>query len=174
MFGVGGRKRVKDQAVNAITENLRSQLTVYLNAGVLITAIQDDPYVAGYIQGKILSFIAYFVRAEGLAQEDANVVSGLVLLNVFGRDPAVAVSQAIKQHIAGRSPQYQEGQRKGVAVVAYAVGAQDVTRDPEYSKAVALFRSIEHSLEGTSDSDNHGVAIAGLEQLWLAQRLERL
>lgn len=172
MFGLfGGGKKAQDKAITAITENLRIQLGGYIKFGNLVGIVQQDPYVAGYIQGKLLSFNAYFIKAEGLPAEDAQTVTGMVLMNLFGRDQAMVVSQAIIAHGGNLSPQFQNGQRKGALVVAYAVGAQDVRRDPDYTRAIAHFRQMEKKQGSESQSNDHWAAITGLEHIWFGDRL---
>lgn len=165
MFGQIRRKMAQDRAVNTITENLSIQLAPYIRSGVLIGAIQNNAYIAGYIQGKILSSISYLVKTDGLATEDANLVSGLILLNLFGRDQAIRVSQLIKSHIANKSGPYEEGKRKGSTIVAYAMGAMDITRDPDYSKAL-------NAIPRADKADRYQ-AVAGLEEIWFTNALER-
>ncbi len=172
MLGLfGGSKKARDKAISTITDNLRIQLSGYIKFGNLVGTIQQDPYVAGYIQGKLLSFNAYFNKAEGLPAEDAEAVTGMVLLNLFGENQAMVVSQTIKTHSGNRSSQFLDGQRKGAQVVAYAVGAQDVRLDPNYARAIATFRAIENKHGSGSKLTDHWAAISGLEQIWCGDRL---
>lgn len=158
---------VRDKAISEITKNLQTQLGGYIRFGDLIGSIQRDPYIAGYIHGKLLSFNAYYNKAEGMPAEDGQVVTGAVLINLFGREKAMTVSQAIGAHGSYRSAQYLDGQRKGAQIVAYAVGAQDVRQDPEYRQAIATYRTMasNHRLE------DHWAAITGLEHRWFGTRM---
>lgn len=166
MFGLfGGRERARDKAVSSITENLRLQLGGHIKFGNLVEAIQKNAYIAGYIEGKLLSFIAYFTKAEGLSSEDANMVSGMVLLNLFGESQSLDVSQAIKAHRTRGTPPYIDGINKGWEIVAYATQYKDIRHDPNYAKAIATFRAMERKQGLQSNSDDHWAAIAGLEQL---------
>jgi hypothetical protein len=171
----GRSRRAKEKAISFLTDNLQTQLTVYLNTGVLISAIENDPYIAGYIQGKIVSALMYFVKAEGMAVSDMNEASGQVLLNVFGRNQASEVSAAMKNHAGLKSRQYETGHEKGVLIAYYVFGAKDVKQDREYTAAINTYRDAERSLEGLGlDSggvDENMKAICGLEMLWFSKLL---
>jgi len=168
MFGLFGRK-IKDKAVEQVSEHLRLQLAHHIRFGRLLGLIGEDPYVAGYIHGKINSFMAYYVHAEGMPAQDATLASGLILMNVFG-DNAVSVSQAIKQHMSRPTPQFIEGSNRGGKAVAYAVGAKDPREDPDFSRGLALQRANERQAGSVSEND-HWAAIVGMEQLWFTDRV---
>lgn len=172
MFGLfGGGKKARDKAINAISENLQLQLGGYIKFSNLVEIIKKDAYIAGYIKGKSMSFIAYFIKVEGMPAEDANMVSGMVLLNLFGENQARIVSQAIKAHSASETPQYLDGRNRGARIVPYAVGAQDVRNDPDYTRAIATFRTMEGKVG--LESNDHWAAVTGLEQLWFGDHLAK-
>lgn len=168
MFGLFGKK-VKDKAVEQVSEHLNLQLAHHLRYGRLLDLIDEDPYVAGYIQGKLTSFMAYFVHAEGMAAQDANRVSGLIIMNVFG-DDAASVSQAIKRHMSRQTAQFTDGSSRGARAVAYAVGAQDPREDPDYNRGLALQRANERKVGAVAEND-HWAAVVGMEQLWFTDRV---
>ncbi len=174
MFGqFGGAKNARDKAIKTITENLKLQLSGYIKFANLAEVIKNDAYIAGYISGKLMSFIAYFIKAEGMPAEDANMVSGMVLLNLFGENQARIVSQAIKANSSSETLQYIDGRNRGARIVTYAVGAQDVRKDSDYVRAIATFRKMEGKVGSRSESNNHWAAITGLEQLWIGDRLAK-
>jgi hypothetical protein len=173
MMGLfGGSKKARDKASSTITENLQIQLGGYIKVGILVGIIQQDPYVAGYIQGKLLYLSTYFTKAEGLPVEDAQGVTGMVLLNLFGKTQAMVVSQTLRAHSGNRSSEFLDGQRKGMQVVAYAVGTKDVRLDPDYERAIATFRAMDNRYGSGPESNDHWAAIAGLERLWFGERME--
>ena len=172
MFGLfGGGKKARDKAINVISENLQLQLGGYIKFGNLVEIIKKDSYIAGYITGKLMSFIVYFIKAEGTPAEDSNMVSGMVLLNIFGENQARIVSQAIKSHSASETSQYLDGRNRGARIVTYAVGAQDVRNDPDHASAIAAFRKMEGKVGSGSESNDHWAAVTGLEQLWFGDHL---
>src|SRR3546814_8859401 len=104
MFGFGGgRQRALDRAVKSITDVLRAQLGIYVPSGALIDILETDAYVAGYIQWKMTAMAAYCVKEDGLHPDDANVASGMALLNLFGESKGRQVSQLIKKHSSAQS-----------------------------------------------------------------------
>ena len=171
MFGTKRRDQASERAIATLTDNLSAQLTVYINMGILIDALEADPYIAGYISGKIHSFIAYSIRAEGLNQSDANQVSGRVILNIFGNENGRIVSEALKRHASEATREYKQAQNRGVLVVAYAVGARNIQSEPEYDKATEAFKSATETI-GVFESDEDLAAIGGLEEIWFAQYIK--
>ena len=165
MFGKRSSQAAVQRATDTLANNLSAQLTVYLNMGILVEAIESEPYIAGYINGKIVSFIAYSIKHEGLNQSDANQVSGRVLLDVFGEDTARTISSSINQHASNASQEYQQGQQRGALVIAYAVGAQDIQSEPEYRNALEALKGIQETSHREEMPDDMA-AIAGLEELW--------
>lgn len=175
MFGLfgGGAKKAREKAINEITENLHSQLAGYIKFGNLVDTIATDAYVAGYINGKLTSLIVSSIKSEGVAAEDANMISGMVLINLFGEENVQIVSQAIKSHSARGTPRHLEGKDKGVRIVTYALGTQDVRKDPDYTRAIAATRRMESDAHLGTQSDDHWAAVTGLEYLWFGEYLER-
>lgn len=169
----GGGKAIRDKAIEFISSNLRMQLGPYIKFGNLVDVVAQDAYVAGYIYGKIIGFIFFFVKSEGMPESDTNMVTGMVLLKVFGETQARAVSDAMKAFAARQFPEFVEGKRRGSLITAYAVGAQDIQRDPEYAKALASFRELERRVGDGQPSDDHWAAVTGLEGLWFGNKLEK-
>ncbi len=167
----GGGNKVRDNAITVITEYLQLQLVVYTQYGNLVEIIRQDAYMAGCINGKLLTYISYFIHVEGMPAADANRVSGMVLLNLFGEDQAFVVSQAIKNYSARNSPQFLDGQNKGHLIINYALGAQDVQRDPNYEIAIASFRETERISGSGAKLNNKDAAAVGLEQIWFWEYL---
>jgi len=172
MFGFGGgAKKAREKAIGEITENLRFQLAAYIKFGNLVELITTDAYVAGYINGKLTSLIVASIKSEGVASEDANMISGMVLINLFGEEKVHVVSQAIKSHSARGTPRHLEGRDKGIRIVTYALGTQDVRKDPDYARAIAATRRMEREAHSGVQSDEHLAAVIGLEHLWLGEYL---
>lgn len=130
------RTEARDLAIRHITQSIRIQIAVYVRTGLLPGAFFEDAYAAGYIHGKLLSFVAYFQKAHGLARDDANLVTGMVLLNLFGEESAREVSNALKAYARASSSDFQTGQNKGATVVAYALGAMDARSYPDFVDAL--------------------------------------
>src|SRR3546814_15478037 len=120
MFGFGGgRQRALDRAVKSITDVLRAQLGIYVPSGALIDILETDAYVAGYIQWKMTAMAAYCVQEDGLHPDDANVASGMALLNLFGESRGRQVSQLIQKHSSAQYDESAEVQTKGNKEVDY-------------------------------------------------------
>ena len=167
----GRSKKIREKAISFISENLDAQLSVFLRSGVLIDSVQDDSYIAGYLQGKITSLIAYFIKVEGMSPADANAASGMVLMNVFGKNDAITVSHAIKSHSSQRSVSYQNGLEKGALIAQYAVRAKKILEDDDYALALDKYRDAERSFGTAQKLDEHWAAVSGLEMLWFSDRL---
>lgn len=174
MFGSNRRDETIERAVEGIAENLRTQLNVYISAGIFNDAIQKDPYIAGYINGKIHSFIAYSIKAYDLNPTDANQVSGRVLLNVFGENDAKVVSDAIKRHSVNSSPHYTQAMNRGALIIAYTVGAQDVSEAFNYEKAIRTADKILQNQDVVYSESESSRAVFGLEEMWFNSRLKEL
>lgn len=173
MFNIFGGNKLRDKAVVDVTENLQIQLGHHIRYGNMIDKIKTDAYIAGYIQGKITSFIAYFVRAEGMSINEGNYVSGKTLINVFG-DQAPDVSKILKEHAARGTQQFKNGIEKGVRVVAFAFGAQDVRQDPDYANAIAAYRIVTSIQPGANSiANDHLAAVVGFEELWFGSHLSK-
>lgn len=171
MFGLGGRQRALDRAVNSITDVLRAQLGIYVPSGALIDILEVDAYVAGYIQWKMTALAAYCIKEDGLHPDDANVASGMALLNLFGETKGRQVSQLIKKHGSAQTSEYLDGKQKGMKAVAYTLGLKDISEDPDYWEGLVAFENFT-GYEGTELRIDQKGAL-GLEHVWLTQRLER-
>lgn len=156
---------IEENVIDTLTRNLEVQLNVYNNAGVLLSSMRSNPYITGYIQGKLVGYLAYSVAKLGLKPENANQVSGMVLIEVFEED-AREVSNIIKSHSSTASPEYMDGKRKGELLIAYAVGKEDVSSDPQYDEAVKAFANDAGTQELRKLPDERAAAIAGLEGIW--------
>src|SRR3546814_17411302 len=148
MFGFGGcRQKALDRAVKSITDVLRAQLGIYVPSGALIDILETDAYVAGYIQWKMTPMAAYCVKEDGLHPDDANVASGMALLNLFGESNGRQVSQLIKKHSSAQSADNADGKQKDRNGVAYVLGLNDIGEVPDeqegYRKSVGEGEKVE-------------------------------
>src|SRR3546814_13122427 len=82
---------------------------------------------------------AYCVKEDGLHPDDANVASGMALLNLFGESKGRQVSQLIKKHSSAQSAEYADGKQKGMNGVAYLLGLKDISEDPDYADGLIAF-----------------------------------
>lgn len=172
MFGRSKKSGVNEEVIRTLTENLDAQLSVYKNTNILVPAIQSDPYVAGFIYGKIISYISYAIKFKNLAPSDANMVSGLVLFNVFGESAVRDVSEQIRFNLSVEDPVFKAAEFKGSTIIAYTVGARDVESDPNYKEAIKAFQEQTGKIGGAPDIDDRLAAIAGLEYLWFGSKME--
>jgi hypothetical protein len=172
LFSGGDGVSARDQAVEKITGIMSMLLEGHIKAKVLPeVACDGDGYIAGYIYGKILSFILYFQKVDGLPAEDTNVVTGMVLLNVFGEADARQVSNAMRGFVNGSSQDFENGKQKGAILVAYSMQAKDARSDPDYSRALTTGRSVERRLGQSAGSNDLWAAVAGFEALWFGDRM---
>lgn len=178
MFGFGDKKKaIRDKAVAQITQNLSLQFHGYIKYGKLITLIKTDPYIAGYIHGKLTALIGYLHHVEGLAPEMFNQVSGFVLLNLFGESEAMLVSSALRKFDGNPPDDYLRGAQRGAQVVKYVAGIDDIRDDPNYSEALRIHRKTEQEVSGIFESEpgtDSMAAVVGLEQLWIGDLLARV
>jgi len=166
MFGLFANKdRLIEKATESISSKIGMQLDQYIKFTDFLDIFIHDAYIAGFIDGEMTASIAYFVR-NGLSMDDANMVSGMVLMSVFG-EKALPFSQAIKAHQAARTPQFVDGADKGSRLVWYGVGAQNASSDPDYRRAIDACRHIEQQASLIPASTDHLAAIEGFEMLWL-------
>jgi len=172
MFGGSKKSGVKEEVVQTLSENLNAQLAVYKNMRILLPAIQADPYIAGYIYGKIISYISYAIKFMNLPPNDANMVSGLVLINVFGETDVRDVSEQIRFNLSIEDPAFKDAELKGSTIIAYTVGAREIESDPNYDEAIKAFHEQSRGIEGAPHTDDRFAAIAGLEQLWFGSKME--
>lgn len=178
MFGFGDKKKaIRDKAIDQITRNLNLQLHGYIKYGNLVSLIKTDPYIAGYIHGKMIGLIHYLHHVEGLPEEMFNQVSGFVLLNLFGEAEAMAVSRALKAFDQSPPDDYMRGAQRGTQIVKYLAGVDDIRDDPDYSKALRLHRETEKNYGRITNSEPGTDAVAaltGLEELWIGELLARI
>lgn len=166
MFNIFGNKgKARAKAAEFITIRIGMQLDPYIKFIDFIQIVKDDAYVAGFISGEMTASIAYFNMNGGLPLDEGNMVSGMVLMAVFG-EKALPFSQAIKAHQAARTPEFVDGSNKGDRLVWYGVGTQDVFSDPDYTKAIDACRRFERQAGLTGRTDRLA-AIEGFEVLWL-------
>lgn len=186
MFGIfGGRKAKVQKTTEFVAERMLLTLG-HLRAGplteILFGNLLSSPYHSGYIQGKLSSLLAYAVKSGQLPHEDANAVSGLVLMSLFDREQAKLLSNAIKKHAGDNSSQYQAGFDKGSLVGLYMVGARDISKEPNLQEAVETARSASESYNqlfpedaaNMPPDDVMSLAIMGLSVMWFTEPLSSL
>lgn len=152
-------------------------LGAYQLTGILRPSIARDPYVAGYITGKII-WLVIGITKNRLSKRDANAATGLILMNLFG-DDAAEVSRCLKAHCAENSKAYQLGSARAEKLALYFFRIEDVVGDAEHAPALAWIAAARNGALGimpelNTTSDPFTDAICGLEGLWFNDYMNRL
>lgn len=177
MFGFGNNNKVRDKVVAQLTENLKLQFGPYIRFGRLVEVIQTEPYVAGYFQGKMISMIHYMHHVEGLPKDMFNMTSGMILINLFGEERVVNVSNALKAFAKSPPDDFLRGAQRGGQIVRYLAGMDDIRDDPDYAQALRRHRNTEESvrdLVGGGPDQDAFAALTGLEQIWIGDLLKEI
>jgi hypothetical protein len=177
MFGFGNKNKVRDKVVAQISQNLQYQFGMYIRFGRLVEVIQSEPYVAGYLQGKLISMISYMHHVEGLPEDMFNMVSGMVLINLFGEEKVVVVSNTLKAFAKNPPGDFLRGAQRGGQCVRYLAGLDDIREDPDYAEALRHHRRSEKEVQGFIDSPpslDAFAALVGLEQFWIGDLLQEI
>ena len=87
MFGLfSGRKKARESAMVTILNDLLLQFGGYVDFDPekFVRIIKDDPYVGGYLSGKVTCDASIHMKNAGLHKDDFSEVTGAVLLGLFG------------------------------------------------------------------------------------------
>ncbi len=167
MFGFGGNKKTKaaDQAFDAVEALCRP----YMLSGKLNDIVKNDPYVTGFLGTRIPSLCVLASLENGLGQDDAKEVIATVLLKVYGSTSAykeiLARANALRQCDDQR---FKLGYERGGKFMNYAQHKEDITADPDFSKAMDTARAM-----GLPMSNDMSVPLAGLDRIWFGSYMEQ-
>lgn len=147
MFGLfGGREKARKNAIASVLDDLLVQVGGYIDfePDRFVGVIKEDPYVGGYVFGKLTCDATIFLEHGGLHKDDYSEVTGAVLLGLFGSNHGQVVSSAIQQHARTNSVEFQDGKNKGGDVAAFLRGlrsrGQHMTEHQDYKHAVDALR----------------------------------
>jgi len=166
----GGRKKARQNAIAKIAMCMQAQLGGYARyLPSFIDIIKSDPYVAGYIQGKLATLIAYSIKFEKLHLDDEREVGGFVLMYLFGKDRTGDASSALGTHLRSRSNDYLIAREKGTVAAHYALTGEcdgkKAIDDPDYRKAWALVS--DYKIDTTQ------TAMIGFDLLWFTEHMKQ-
>lgn len=139
--------------------------------------VERNSYLAGYINGKLDSFSAYYYHQLKFPIEQINEVRAKVLNEIYEDDikSLMRLFAAIKSHEAKNSDEFKEGRAKGIRIVSYLVGVHDPSTDPDFSEAIKVSQTQQSTMESLGfdssiyddpDIIAHMDAVMGLEMLW--------
>ncbi len=176
MFGLFNSRKKKLQNATMHASDLILVTISHLRDGPMsepsMDKVIESPYHSGFIQGKMASIIHFMVQTNVIDAQDADPVSGMVLVHLLGEVKATALSEALNSHSAKKSTEWRKGFDCGVKLGRYMVGALDINKEPELQKALSRFENINNDLRQnlqTNDSlelSKHENAIVALLAIW--------
>jgi hypothetical protein len=171
MFGLfSGRKKARESAMVTILNDLLLQFGGYVDFDPekFVRIIKDDPYVGGYLSGKVTCDASIHMKNAGLHKDDFSEVTGAVLLGLFGTTYLPNVSSACRQHTQVNSIQFQDGNNKGADVAIFLRGlrsqGRSMTEHPDYKRAVDALKA-----SNFPDDLIRGNAYMGFHFIWFTE-----
>lgn len=174
MFSLPWSTEAKQKkAVVFVGERMASTFTALRGPGgpETLERAAANPYLSGFIQGKLTVLTVHLVLDGKLPKESANLVSGLVMLAAMGKDAATRLSVGIKAHAAAGAPDFKRGHAQGQKLAQYTLGMKDISQEPDLPRAVAKAKEAEaldaQIFPEAGASQNEFMSmLLGLELLW--------
>jgi hypothetical protein len=144
--------RKRADAVNFCVEATRAAFGPYYGGGRLLAAIKGDPYVAGYMLHRILSFAAWAVKENGLYAQDINPIMDNASARLF-KDELQDVSNAMSFFKADdlSKSQFAKGTADAMLFNDYLSGAKDIHEHPLFDRIVKHAGQVASASTGPRD-----------------------
>ena len=166
MFGLGKSGKI-EQATAQAYESVDAICHPFIVNDSLVGTIKDDPYVAGYMAGRIACAVVLAAKEQGLQMEDAVQIVRLVQVKLYEMS-ALEVVQLNNELAASKDPEYTRGFQRSQKLQAYALHQKDIVSDPDFLEAMEVAKEL-----GLPQSNDMSVPMAGLEHLWFTTHMDR-